>query len=85
MYKTLLTDQDCVDKIKAFLDCCDTKYNSVDKGAMMCDVLKCELRGITIEYSIKKVREKRKCVNDLNAELETLEIKLDNNEDVRDT
>ena len=64
---------------------CETKYNSANKGAMMWDVLKCELRGITIEYSIKKVREKRKYVNDLSAELKTLEIKLDNNEDMRVT
>ena len=52
---------------------------------MMWNVLKCELRGITIEYSIKKAREKRKYLNDLNTELKALEIRLDNNDDVRDT
>ena len=52
---------------------------------MMWDVLKCELRGITIEYSINKAREKRKYLNDLNTELKALEIRLDNNEDVKDT
>ena len=47
--------------------------------------MKCELRGITIEYSINKAREKRKYLKDLNTELKALEMRLDNNEDVKDT
>ena len=82
---SLLTDKDYVDRIIAFLETCDTKYISINNRAMMWDVLKCELRGITIEYSINKAREKRKYLNDLNTELKALEIRLDNNEDVKDT
>ena len=50
----------------------------------MWDLLKCELRGITIEYSIKKAKRTRQYVNELNEELKKLESKLDNNEDVSD-
>ena len=66
------------------METCDTKCISINNRAMMWDVLKCGLRGITIEYSINKAREKRKYLNDLNTELKALEIILDNNEDVKD-
>ena len=66
------------------LETCDTKYETIQNRAMVWDFLKCELRGITIEYSIKKAKRTRQYVNELNEELKKLESKLDNNEDVSD-
>ena len=51
---------------------------------MVWDFLKCDLRGITIEYSIKKAKRTRQYVNELTDELKKLESKLDNNKDVSD-
>ena len=80
----LCCDKDYVHKITKFLETCDTKYDTIQNRAMVWDFLKCELRGITIEYSIKKAKRTRQYVNELNEELKKLESKLDNNEDVSD-
>ena len=45
-----------------------TKYDTIQNRAMVWDLLKCELRGITIEYSIKKAKRTRQYVNELNEE-----------------
>ena len=70
--------------MKTFLQTRKSKYTSIDNIALAWDTLKCEIRGITIEYAIKKAKKLKQYVNDLNAELKILETKLDNNEDVKE-
>ena len=79
---SLLKDEVYVEKIKTFLGNCNEKYRGIENRALVWDAIKCEIRGITISYSIAKCKQQRKYINDLKLELKELEIKLDNKENV---
>ena len=44
-----------------------------------------KIRGATIQFAVKKSKEKKQYETNLRAELKILEDKLDNNEEVMDT
>ena len=52
----------------------------IENRALVWDAIKCEIRGITISYSIAQSKQQQKYINDLKLQLRELEIKLDNNE-----
>jgi hypothetical protein len=79
---SLLLDKDYINILERFFDSYDDTYNAITNKALAWDTLKCELRGITISYSINKARKRRHYITDLNSQLKTLESKLDNGEDV---
>ena len=81
---SLLIDKEYISIIERFLESYEEKYDVVNNKALAWDTLKCEIRGITISYSINKAKQKRQYVEDLNMQLKNLETKLDNGEDVGD-
>ena len=81
---SLLADKEYVDMIKCFLEKCHEKFQSVENKTLMWDCIKCEVRGITISYCIKKAKEKRHYETKLRSDFKILEEKIDNNEDVHD-
>ena len=56
----------------------------VENKTLVWDCIKCEIRGITISYCIKKAKEKRHYETKLRSDFKILEEKIDNNEDVHD-
>ena len=79
---SLLKDLSFVEKVKTFLQNCSAKYKIIENKALVWDAIKCEIRGIAISYAILKSKKNRKYIEELKQELVTLEIKLDNNEEV---
>ena len=77
-------DKDYIQTIETLFKNCKSRYDSICNKALAWDALKCEIRGITIEYSIKKARSRKQYVKDLNEEMKRLENKLDK-EDVKET
>ena len=78
-------DKDYIQTIETLFMNCKSRYDSLCNKALAWDTLKCAIRGITIEYSIKKARSRKQYVKELNEEMKTLENKLDNKEDVKET
>jgi hypothetical protein len=81
---SLLTDKAYTELIETFFENYVDTYNEISNKSLAWDALKCKLRGITIDYSIKIAKKKRQYVNDLNIQLQDLETRLDNNENVID-
>ena len=81
---SLLTDKEYIRIIEELLDNYDETYNEISNRSLAWDVLKCKIRGITIQYSIQRSKKKKQYFEDLNIQMKDLEAKLDNNEDVGD-
>ena len=82
---SLLMDKDYTKLINSLLENCSAKFQNVQNKALVWDCIKCEIRGATIQFAVKKAKEKRQYETNLRAELKVLEDKLDNNEEVMDT
>lgn len=81
---SLLIDSVYVQMIESFIDNCNDLYREMDNKALVWDSIKCSIRGLTIDYSIKKARESRKYMYELQSQLKQLEARLDTHEDVHE-
>ena len=82
---SLLMDKDYTKLINSLLENCSAKFQNVQNKALVWDCIKCDIRGATIQFAVKKAKEKRQYETNLRTELKVLEDKLDNNEEVMDT
>jgi len=81
---SLLVEKQYIQIVESFLDNCAEQYRGIENKALVWDSMKCAIRGLTIEYSIKRAKENRQYKNNLQAELKQLENRLDKHEDVGD-
>lgn len=80
----LLKDKVYIRKINSFLDTCTDKFNYMEDKGKVWDIMKCEIRGITLKYSINKRKREKQEQDELNKQLLTLQIRLDKGEEVND-
>ncbi len=81
---SLLTDKKYIEIIENFLDNCREQYDTINNKALVWDMIKCSIRGLTIKYSINRSKERKQYANDLYAQLKQYESKLDQDDNYKD-
>lgn len=81
---SLLTDKNYIEIIENFIDNCSEQYHLVNNKALVWDSIKCSIRGLTIEYSVKRTKERNQYVDDLYTQLKHFESKLDSGDNFKD-
>jgi hypothetical protein len=81
---SLLSDSEYVTKVNDMIVTCEDKYKHLQDHGLKWDVIKTELRGLTISYASYKNREKRKHEKELIEEITELDkvLSTNPNEDV---
>ncbi len=78
---TLLRNREYINKVKVCIANNIEQYKNFPNKGLVWDVVKCEIRGLTISFSTHLTRTRNQQEKDLATELEDLEKQLDNNSD----
>ena len=73
---SLVDDEEYVNRIKQNYPITGEKYRDLDDHRLKWELIKMEIRGITIAYSKNKAKIQRKRVSDLQTRLEELEKRI---------
>ena len=76
---SLLSDLEYIDKVKGIILECKKKYSEENNHSLIWDTVKTEIRGMTISHSTYISRLRKKQIQTLSKELETLDQILSNN------
>ena len=82
---SLLKDETYVNLISDSYPDIIQKYSRINDPKLKWELIKMEIRGLTIPYSKNKARKIRKTENELEKHLETLSGKIDRGEDTTDS
>ena len=77
----LLKDTDYVQKVKDIINAYRLDHSDTEDNGSLWDTIKCEIRGMSIKYSKRKLFLQRKQENDLKDELTNLLSKETNSEE----
>lgn len=78
----LLKDINYINLIKDKITECHDTYANFENKALLWDIIKCEIRTITVSYAAYKAKERRQLWETLSKELSMLEHRLDQGENI---
>lgn len=73
---SLLTDKEYIAKINHYFDTGTIKYDNFENRSLVWDLIKFDIRNITLDYSIAKAKEKRARCDEIIKSLKNLETKV---------
>ena len=79
---SLLKDSKYVDLVNQQIEKSKIQYQNLENKSLLWDIIKCDIRGITISYSSHKAKEMRKKENNLQERLRDLEELLDESHEI---